>query len=584
MFYKVAVFGLRLPPLTYSSPEELNPGSLVRVKLRGRERLGVVWQKDPSPPPTEIKEIEEVINFDFFSLKLLRFYHFCVRYYFVYPSDVLSLAFPFAKISQKKLSSTLALLTPPPPSFRPANFSVSLFLGKREEEEMRILLNEVAKNFPLLFLVPEVTIGERVFSSLQKEVKEIVFYHRQRKISEGIKIWSEIKSGKYKIIVGLKQAVFLPILNLKKIFVKEEESQLYKEDKRHFRYQGRDCALLRGKIENIPVGLFSLTPSLTSYAKALKKKYKIYGDFKRPNVKLIISPQKGDEILTETLKKFLAHHRKGERAYLLIQHQGFARYIYCLDCGFIPRCPACGFSFFYHKEGLTLTCHICRREEKVFDECPKCGGTNFLFKGIGRERVVAELRNLSLQREGIIIGSSFGLSSIRDGELNFASVISLEQLLSFPDYRTEERALQTTRSLLFKIRPKGFLIIQTKNPSHPLLNHIFNPIPFYRRLLKEREDSLFPPFTSIIALKIFADEETVTKRYEEVKDLLKESSGDLTIFPPFRSHQKKRGKLPYIILLKTKPGIRLSPLLKKEVLFAWRGEVEVDVNPANLLT
>ncbi|GEM_PF-1591093 len=611
MFYKVAVLGLSLPPLTYAGAEGIKLGSLVKVELRNKKRLGIIWQEDTSPPEKEIKEIEEIILPELLSSRQIRFYTFVSSYYFVQPGEVLSFALPFLG----KLDSRLSLIKEGKPLLPKITRGVKggswekagvyLFLEKKEEDKIRFLLRKLAeREGSYLFLVPELIIGERLFTQLRSKINEaIIFYHSALKKIERIKIGWAIMEGKYRVVIGAKQSVFLPLPNLAGILVDEEESHFYKEEVRRFHYHARDCAVIRGKIESIPVYLFSSTPSLESFYNSQIGKYKLYGGFKRRAIRVIIADSKKSKgILSSPLRSFLHRYRKGECFYLFVQRKGFARYIMCEDCGFVSRCSECRFPLFYHRAKTILACHICQREEKVFDECPSCHGVNFLFEGIGLEKVERELKTACptispirleknkgqervgmVKRHGVFLGTSFALSKFLDGQLDLGVVISLEQILSLSDFRTEEEALRIIRKLAAKVKSGGFLIIQTKNPSHPLLGNIFNPPLFYRRLLKEREACRFPPFAHIALLKIYGGEEVAQRKYEE---LLKKfvQRPELQIFPPFSIRVKKRRSAPSIILIKVISGQRLDKILSQEDLIVDGGSVEIDVDPIEVLT
>ena len=53
---------------------------------------------------------------------------------------------------------------------------------------------------------------------------------------------------------------------------------------------------------------------------------------------------------------------KGEKAVLLLNQRGFAQFLLCRDCGFVPACASCSTSLTYHEEGSRLVCHHCGYE------------------------------------------------------------------------------------------------------------------------------------------------------------------------------------------------------------------------------
>lgn len=73
-------------------------------------------------------------------------------------------------------------------------------------------------------------------------------------------------------MIGTRKSVFLPFTNLGLIVMDEEHDSSYKQETSP-RYHARDAAILRAKAFDCPLVLGSATPSLDTYARALKNVY-----------------------------------------------------------------------------------------------------------------------------------------------------------------------------------------------------------------------------------------------------------------------------------------------------------------------
>ena len=60
--------------------------------------------------------------------------------------------------------------------------------------------------------------------------------------------------------------------------------------------------------------------------------------------------------LTRALQEELS---QGRKAVLLLNQRGFAKFLLCRECGFVPKCPHCDTSLTYHERGNFLACHHC---------------------------------------------------------------------------------------------------------------------------------------------------------------------------------------------------------------------------------
>src|SRR5262249_56529823 len=73
-------------------------------------------------------------------------------------------------------------------------------------------------------------------------------------------------------VVGARSAVFAPTRRTGLIVIDEEHEGSFKQDTTP-RYHGRDVAVMRARLEDIPILLGSATPSLESFHNAQRGQY-----------------------------------------------------------------------------------------------------------------------------------------------------------------------------------------------------------------------------------------------------------------------------------------------------------------------
>ncbi|NIT61113.1 MAG: primosomal protein N', partial [Aliifodinibius sp.] len=145
---------------------------------------------------------------------------------------------------------------------------------------------------------------------------------------------------------------------------------------------GRDVAIMRAHINNVPVVLGSATPSMVSLYGTKKGKSEYLElnerpfDAKLPEVKLLDlkqyqSAMKGP-IAVPLYNAIEEALEKEEQAILLYNRRGFAFYLQCATCGEIPECPNCSVSLTYHKAKKQLRCHYCGYSEREPRLCKEC--------------------------------------------------------------------------------------------------------------------------------------------------------------------------------------------------------------------
>ena len=284
-------------------------------------------------------------------------------------------------------------------------FSPSLIYGVTGSGKTEIYLQLAEKfilqNKSILILVPEINL----IPQLEKRFKDrfngdIGVYHSRQTPNQRLKVWLRSKFGGIRIVIGTRSSVLMPLKNLGAIIIDEEHDQSYKQAE-GFKFSGRDLAIKRAQIENIPVFLGSATPSLQTLKLVKEKKFKKFDllrrvDGKKPPKLIPLdisdSPLLGG-IAIETMSIIEAAINKGEQVLIFLNRRGFAPLYECDNCGWVAKCSSCESNLVFHKSKNRLICHQCESVYGVNKTCPDCHSNEINTLGTGTERVEEVLRS-----------------------------------------------------------------------------------------------------------------------------------------------------------------------------------------------
>ena len=284
-------------------------------------------------------------------------------------------------------------------------FSPSLIYGVTGSGKTEIYLQLAEKfilqNKSILILVPEINL----IPQLEKRFKDrfngdIGVYHSRQTPNQRLQVWLRSKFGGIRIVIGTRSSVLMPLKNLGAIIIDEEHDQSYKQAE-GFKFSGRDLAIKRAQIENIPVFLGSATPSLQTLKLVKEKKFKKFDllrrvDGKKPPKLIPLdisdSPLLGG-IAIQTMSIIEAAINKGEQVLIFLNRRGFAPLYECDNCGWVAKCSSCESNLVFHKSKNRLICHKCESVYGVNKTCPDCHSNEINTLGTGTERVEEVLRS-----------------------------------------------------------------------------------------------------------------------------------------------------------------------------------------------
>ncbi|MDP9186514.1 MAG: primosomal protein N' [Verrucomicrobiota bacterium] len=487
-----------------------------------------------------------------------------------------------------------------------------------------------------IVLVPEISLTPQTverFKSRFAEMHEVVaVLHSHLSQGERHDEWHKIHSGRARIVIGARSAVFAPLKDLGLIIVDEEHETTYKQEEAP-RYHARDVAVVRAKIEKCAVVLGSATPSLESYHNATTGKYELLtltqrvDDQRMPLMRIVDLRQERRKekiapILSEKLSKAIADRlEKREQTILFLNRRGFSTSLLCSNCGEARNCPNCSVALTFHRHMARLSCHLCGHTAAVPKKCPECGKDALIYAGFGTEKVESTvshlfpkanvrrmdadsmtrkeayretLRNFRTGKIDILVGTQMIAKGLHFPNVTLVGIINADLALHLPDFRAGERTFQLLTQVAGRAgrgETAGEVFVQTYTPFSPSIqfarHHDFAG--YFQQELEFRQRCDFPPFKHAVLITVRSAHEGRAKlSAETLVRRLKESLGseftlgDATSAPL----EKLQGQFRFHILLRGEAIMRLSRLLRETLDKLPLPEdvvATVDVDPYQLL-
>ncbi|PIE51963.1 primosomal protein N' [Candidatus Fermentibacteria bacterium] len=409
----------------------------------------------------------------------------------------------------------------------------------KTEVYLKLIGDCIARGKGAIVLVPEISLTPLAVSRFSSRFPgQVAVLHSGLSKGERLDTWNMVRSGRRRIVIGPRSAVFAPVTNLGIMVIDEEHDGSYKQGSIP-RYNARDMAVVRGKMEGIPVLLGSASPSAESMFNAMSGRYELIALPDRatgrplPQVTIVDSSKQQHPLLSSELLAAIGKRTAaGEQSIVLINRRGFSPLQMCFACGHVEKCPSCGISFTYHKKGNILKCHHCGRWKSASSRCPQCSGEEFARQGPGIQKVEQALNELlprtkvirmdadttrgksahwkiiekfSRGEGDVLLGTQMVAKGHDFPEVTLAAVIGAEMGLYLPDFR----AAETTFNLLLQAAGRsgrsdksGEVIMQTLTPDNPVItmacSHDYNR--FIQYELNQRKQLGFPPFSRIARL------------------------------------------------------------------------------------
>lgn len=493
-------------------------------------------------------------------------------------------------------------------------------------------------------LVPEISLTPQTVGRFRGRFGDTVaVMHSRMSQGERYDQWDFIRSGEARVVVGARSALFTPLANLGLIVIDEEHEGSYKQDSAP-RYHARDVAVWMARRAGAAVVLGSATPSIEA----------LHACAKDPSWRQVALPERAngkplpDVQVIDMAKEFSGGSRSmfalplvralgeelaaGRKAVLLLNQRGFAKFLLCRECGFVPECPSCSTSLTYHERGNFLICHHCGYRIPTPPVCPECGSPYLKKFGAGTQRVEAELRVLLDELPGVgadvpivrmdadttsgkgahqrlleefaaadaavLLGTQMIAKGLDFEDVTLVGVINADTMLKLPDYRAAERTFDLVEQVAGRAgraELPGRVLVQTYEADAPAIRAAatYDRALFLRDELPKRRLLGYPPYVRMANVLVWGKDEPAVRRVAgelqgAIESVVRDYGGDgWSVLPATPCVLAKlRGTYRWHIVVKCPTDADLSTVLLP--LFRRRkpdkdANVAVDVDPDDLL-
>ncbi|MBC5620229.1 replication restart helicase PriA [Butyricimonas hominis] len=477
----------------------------------------------------------------------------------------------------------------------------------KTEVYIHLIEETIRQGKQVLYLLPEIALTVQIVKRLRRVFGDRVgVYHSGMTDSARAEMWRR-QNGEnpYPVVLGVRSSIFLPYRNLGLVIIDEEHEASYKQKEPAPRYHGRDAAIMLGKMNGAKILLGSATPSFESYQNAMSGKYGFvelttrFGEVMMPELMFVDVKEyrrkkmmKGSftPVLYEEMKRVL---ERGMQVILFQNRRGYSTFLQCNHCGAILKCKHCDVSMTYYRFRNTLNCHYCGSLRPVPTVCEECGQGHYVNRTPGTERIEEEVKQYfpearvarmdlevmsnkvkfrALIEEfeagnlDILIGTQMVSKGLDFERVKLVGVMDADSLVSFPDFRAEERAYDMLMQVSGRSGRKGEqgkVVIQVADRE----NRVYRLVEkgsfhgFYSFLSREREMFHYPPFSRLIQIELrHVNEYSLRNAANELARKLRERLERRVCGPAEPEVARVRKMYRIQVLIKAEQGLSLSKL------------------------
>jgi len=399
-----------------------------------------------------------------------------------------------------------------------------------------------------LVLLPEIALTEPFLKRFEDRFGHLpVAWHSELRQSQRRRAWRGIVHGEARVVVGARSALFLPYRNLGLIVVDEAHETAFKQEDGVL-YHARDVAVMRAKLEGIPVVLASATPAIETRHQAAIGRYtelkltSRHGGAAMPAIDaidlLVDPPPRGRWIAPTLVRAIEDRLARKEQSLLFLNRRGYAPLTLCRTCGHRFQCPNCTAWMVEHRLLGRLQCHHCGHMMPPPAACPECKDEDSLVAcGPGVERIADEVALLFPEARiaiatsdtlstparaaefvermeahdiDVVVGTQLVTKGYHFPDLTLVGVLDADLGLSGGDLRAAERSFQQIAQVAGRAgrgAKPGQVYVQSHAPGAPVIQALLSgdAQSFYDAETEARRVADAPPFGRYAAIIISAE-------------------------------------------------------------------------------
>ena len=424
---------------------------------------------------------------------------------------------------------------------------------------IRLIQHTLDQGKNAILLVPEIALTPQMLKKFRLYFRDqVAVMHSGLTATQRYDEYCRIQSGKARVVIGTRTAVFSPLTNLGCMIIDEEQEPTYKSESDP-RYHAREVAKYRAAQDNCLLLMGSATPSVESYHAAKAGKYHLLTLPQRyqntPLPATILADMRGQlregdpsRISRQLLEELQLNLSRGEQSILFINRRGSARMATCIDCGHIPTCENCSVALTYHSRIGRLMCHHCGYSQPMPETCPECGGAHLKLIGSGTQSIEDELQELLPEarilrmdadttegrvsheklldsfakgKADILLGTQMVAKGLDFDNVTLVGVLEADLSLYCGDYHATERTFSLLAQVVGRAgrrtRP-GRAVIQTYTPEHPVIQAAAaqDYDAFYEQEILTRQALKAPPFADQFVFRFGGTDEHTVQQAAQV--------------------------------------------------------------------
>ena len=458
----------------------------------------------------------------------------------------------------------------------------------------------------VLILVPEIALTLQFMETLKRFLPPSIIgcLHSGLADQQRYHTWHACASGKTKLLVGTRSAIFTPMPQLSAIIMDEEHDLSYKQMSQ-IRYSARGVAFQRAQSQSVKLILGSATPSLACLKQMTDRTLVLHTLSSKYNagppvsVAPINTANKQLQVgfAPESLKKIEETLHNNRRVLIFLNRRGYSPTLWCPDCDVHYICEGCEKPMVYHQAQKQIRCHRCKVVKDMTSTCQSCQKSSLVPLGEGTEKVAlfltkrfpdtsvikmdkdsckthagmrAMLDEVHKPGSKIIVATQMLVKGHHIEGLDTVIVMGADHALYSKDFRAHEGLLAQMYQVIGRSGREGQeaqVLIQTQHPEHPIWSLLLDNdyMTSARELLSERKMYALPPYSQQISLLIASNKQDKTQFWsKKLTDFMREAVPQLEILGPV-SHSLAMLNSEHrmlVILQSLHPSMLLSGLMK----------------------